>query len=97
MQVNEINWERFHLNRQTALDPCRSVDAGTQHLIADGGPDAVKPATVDALLRAIGKYNPGDPTYKDKIVGIMARNADVQPAPQKAKRSLASQFPRVGD
>lgn len=77
MQINSGNWERFGLTEQSAMDPCRSVDAGSRHLIADGGPDAVKPETVDALLRAIGKYNPGDPTYKDKIVGIMARNANM--------------------
>ena len=44
MQIHETNFARFGLNAQTALDPARSVDAGSRHLIADAG-------GVDAVLR----------------------------------------------
>lgn len=77
MQINSANFARFGLTPETAKDPCRSVDAGVRHMVADGGPEAVTPKAVDAFLaqqtaRAITKYNPGEPTRLARMTDLMA-------------------------
>src|ERR1044072_2943166 len=61
MQINSSNFGRFGLTRETALNDCKSVDAAVRHLIASGGPAAVKPAAVTQLIHALRQYNPRDP------------------------------------
>jgi len=89
MQINSANFARFGLTPETAKDPCRSVDAGVRHMIADGGPDSVTPKAIDALLatqaaRAITKYNPGEATRLTRMTDLMAampRIQEVKPQP----------------
>lgn len=90
-QINSENFARFGLTPQSALDPCRSVDAASRHLIADGG-DAVKQGAVARLLYAIGRYNPGDPTYTSKIIGLLRRQPPPADHPPPSGVTLADQY-----
>jgi soluble lytic murein transglycosylase-like protein len=97
MQINSANLARFGLTPQTALDPCRSADAAVRHLTADSGEETVQPGAVSALLQAIARYNPGDPTYPAKITALM--QGSTVPTVTQNKPSItpqltiASQFP----
>jgi len=89
MQINSANFARFGLTPETAKDPCRSVEAGVRHMIADGGPESVTPRAIDALLaaraaRAITQYNPGETTRLTRMTDLMAampRVEEVKPQP----------------
>lgn len=109
-QITFANWEKTGLRSARLLfDATTNFCAGTIILAQDyeaacryntgkpncenGYPEAI--ARAQAVIARNGDLD--DPTYKDKIVGIMARNASVAPAPAKPTRSLASQFPTLGD
>jgi type IV secretion system protein VirB1 len=61
MQVNSKNLAALGMTVADAFDPCKNINAGARVLLAAFTPPAARQDAQPALLKAISRYNTGDP------------------------------------
>lgn len=61
MQVNSANLARLDLSVADAFDPCKNIAAGARVLTEAYQPTATEADQQPAVLRALSRYNTGDP------------------------------------
>jgi hypothetical protein len=105
MQINSSHFGEFGLNAQAVRDPCTAIRTGVAILAqAAGGMDALQPEAVDRLAdrlaAGVSAYNTGSPTagisngYLRKVMDAFRGRPSTPPRPT---RTLASQFPKIGE
>ena len=107
MQVNSANFARLGLSIADAFDPCKNIAGGARVLTEAYQPTAADADPQPAVLRALSRYNTGDPArgfangYVQKVQAsaeqvVPAIHVEGSPSPSEDGPEKAEPMPAPG-